>query len=64
MKQVPATSKVEVDPANGILKRMVTETKTNPYDLFGLETALRIRDKVEIPGGFYRKSYESAIQVY
>ncbi|MDF2512116.1 MAG: Electron transfer flavoprotein beta subunit [Herbinix sp.] len=46
MKQVPATSKVEVDPANGILKRMGTETKTNPYDLFGLETALRIRDKV------------------
>lgn len=46
MKQVPATSKVEVDPANGVLKRMGTETKTNPFDLFGLETALRIRDKV------------------
>lgn len=46
MKQVPATAKVEVDPGNGVLKRMGIETKTNPYDLFGLETALRIRDKV------------------
>jgi len=46
MKQVPATMEVEVDPQNGILKRMGSETKTNPYDLFSLETALRIRDKV------------------
>ncbi|MFA9463361.1 MAG: electron transfer flavoprotein subunit beta [Velocimicrobium sp.] len=46
MKQVPASSKVEVDPENGTLKRMGVETKTNPYDLFGLETALQIREKV------------------
>jgi len=46
MKQVPASSKVEVDPENGTLKRGSADTKTNPYDLFGLEVALRIREKV------------------
>lgn len=46
MKQVPASSKVEVDPENGTLKRMGAESKTNPYDLFALETALRIREKL------------------
>ena len=46
MKQVPASSKVEVDPENGTLKRDSADTKTNPYDLFGLEVALRIRAEV------------------
>ena len=46
MKQVPATSKVEVDPVSGSLIRGSADTKTNPYDLYGLETALRIREKV------------------
>ncbi len=46
MKQVPASSKVEVDPENGTLKRDGAESKTNPFDLYGLETALRIREKL------------------
>ena len=46
IKQVPASSKVEIDPANGTLKRVGTETKTNPYDLFAIETALRLRGKL------------------
>ena len=46
MKQVPATSKVEVDPISGSLIRRSADTKTNPYDLYGLETALRIREQV------------------
>lgn len=46
MKQVPASSRVEVDPENGTLKRMGAESKTNPYDLFALETALIIREKL------------------
>jgi electron transfer flavoprotein beta subunit len=46
MKQVPATSKVEIDPESGTLKRLGADTKTNPYDLFGLEIALRIRDEI------------------
>ena len=45
MKQVPATSKVDIDPETGAMKRMSGETRTNPYDLFALETALMIREK-------------------
>ena len=43
IKQVPGTSKVEVDPVTGVLKRDSADTKMNPYDLFALETALRIK---------------------
>ena len=46
MKQVPATSKVEVDPISGSLIRGSADTKTNPYDLYALETALRIREEM------------------
>ncbi|MDO4300969.1 MAG: electron transfer flavoprotein subunit beta/FixA family protein [Clostridia bacterium] len=46
IKQVPATSQVEIDPESGTLKRMGAESKTNPYDLFGIETALRIKEKL------------------
>ena len=45
MKQVPATSKVDIDPETGAMKRMSGETRTNPYDLFALETALQIREQ-------------------
>ncbi|MDF2882880.1 MAG: electron transfer flavoprotein subunit beta [Clostridiaceae bacterium] len=46
IKQVPGTSKVEVDPVTGVLKRDGVDSKMNPYDLYALETALRIREKV------------------
>lgn len=45
IKQVPGTSKVEVDPVTGVLKRDGIDSKMNPYDLFALETALRIKEK-------------------
>jgi electron transfer flavoprotein beta subunit len=44
IKQVPGTSKVEVDPITGVLKRDGIDSKMNPYDLYALETALRIRE--------------------
>ena len=44
MKQVPASSQVEIDPETGSLKRLGAETRTNPYDLYALETALRIKE--------------------
>ncbi|SHE52794.1 electron transfer flavoprotein, beta subunit [Clostridium fallax] len=44
IKQVPGTSKVEVDPVTGVLKRDGIDTKMNPYDLYALETALKIRE--------------------
>ena len=43
VKQVPGTSEVEVDPVTGVLKRDGVDSKMNPYDLFALETALRIK---------------------
>lgn len=45
IKQVPDTNKVEVDPVTGVLKRNGVESKMNPYDLYALETALRIREQ-------------------
>lgn len=46
MKQVPASSTVEIDPETGSLKRLGIEVKTNPYDLYALETALRLRERL------------------
>ena len=46
MKQVPATTKVDIDPETGNLKRAGQSSRTNPYDLYALECALRIREKV------------------
>lgn len=45
IKQVPATSKVQVDEETGVLKRNGVASKMNPYDLFALETALRLKAK-------------------
>ena len=40
IKQVPSTSKVQVDEKTGVLKRDGVAGKMNPYDLYALETAL------------------------
>lgn len=46
MKQVPAGTKVDIDPETGAMKRLSGDTRTNPYDLFALEAALQLREKV------------------
>jgi len=46
IKQVPGTTSVEIDPETGALIRDGIESKMNPYDLFALETALRIKEDV------------------
>lgn len=43
IKQVPSTNRVQVDEKTGVLKRDGIASKMNPYDLFALETALRLR---------------------
>ncbi len=43
IKQVPGTTKVDVDPETGVLIRDGIESKMNPYDLYALETALQIK---------------------
>ena len=44
IKPVPGTTQVEIDPETGVLKRDGVESKMNPYDLYALETALRIKE--------------------
>jgi len=45
VKQVPGTNRVQVDEKTGVLKREGVASKMNPYDLYALETALRLREK-------------------
>ena len=45
VKQVPGTNKVEVDPVTGVLKRDGVESKLNPYDLFAIEAAIRLKEQ-------------------
>lgn len=45
IKQVPASSNVQVDPITGVLVRDGNNVKMNPYDLYGLETAFLIKEK-------------------
>lgn len=44
IKQVPSTNKVQVDEKTGVLLRDGVASKMNPYDLFALEAALRLRE--------------------
>lgn len=46
IKQVPGTNKVEVDEKTGVLKRSGVDSKMNPYDLYALETALRLKEEM------------------
>ena len=43
IKQVPASSKVDVDPKTGVLIRDGFNVKMNPYDLYALEASLSIK---------------------
>jgi electron transfer flavoprotein beta subunit len=43
IKQVPGTTQVEIDPDTGTLKRDGVPAKMNPFDLYALETAMRIK---------------------
>lgn len=44
VKQVPGTSKVEIDEETGSLKREGVDAKLNPYDLYALEVAARLKE--------------------
>lgn len=43
IKQVPGTKEVDIDPKTGVLKRSGVRSKMNPYDLFAIETAMRLK---------------------
>jgi electron transfer flavoprotein beta subunit len=44
VKQVPGTNQVEIDDVTGVLKREGVGAKMNPYDLYAIETAVRIKE--------------------
>lgn len=46
MKQVPASTRVEIDEQTGNLKRLGAAGRTNPFDLYALECALKIRERL------------------
>lgn len=43
IKQVPGTTQVEIDEKTGVLKRDGVDAKMNPYDLYAIETAVRLK---------------------
>ncbi|MBQ7666923.1 MAG: electron transfer flavoprotein subunit beta/FixA family protein [Kiritimatiellae bacterium] len=43
IKQVPGSAQVEIDRQTGTLKRAGVPAKMNPFDLYAIEAALRIR---------------------
>ncbi len=45
IKQVPGTTKVDIDEKTGTLKRDGVESKMNPYDLYAIEAALRLKQQ-------------------
>lgn len=45
IKQVPGTTRVDIDPETGVLQRDGIDAKMNPYDLYALETAFHLREK-------------------
>ncbi|MBI9105613.1 MAG: electron transfer flavoprotein subunit beta/FixA family protein [Spirochaetales bacterium] len=45
IKQVPGTTQVEIDEETGVLKRDGISSKMNPYDLFAIETALKLKEQ-------------------
>lgn len=47
IKQVPASSKVDVDPVTGVLIRDGNNVKMNPYDLYALEQSFQIKSQTD-----------------
>lgn len=46
IKQVPGTTKVKINPETGTLIRDGVEAVVNPFDEYGIEEALRIKERV------------------
>lgn len=45
IKQVPASSNVQVDPKTGVLIRDGNNVKMNPYDLYALEASFELKER-------------------
>lgn len=44
IKQVPDTTKVDIDPETMTLKRSGIDSKINPFDLYAIETAVKLKE--------------------
>ena len=47
IKQVPDTTDVKIDPETNTLKREGVESIINPFDMYAIEEALRLRERFE-----------------
>ena len=46
IKQVPDTTKVKIDPETNTLVREGVESIINPFDIYALEEAIRLKEKI------------------
>jgi electron transfer flavoprotein beta subunit len=51
IKQVPATTEVKFDPETNALIREGVESQINPFDLYALEEAVRVKERLVEGGG-------------
>ncbi|MCK5451230.1 MAG: electron transfer flavoprotein subunit beta/FixA family protein [Candidatus Omnitrophica bacterium] len=47
IKQVPDSTDVKIDPVTNTLKREGVEAVINPFDMYAIEEALRLKDRLE-----------------
>lgn len=47
IKQVPDSTNVDIDPENMTLKRSGIDSKINPYDLYAVETAIKLKNSLD-----------------
>lgn len=50
IKQVPGTTEVKINPETNTLVREGVETQINPFDLYALEEAVRIKERMSAGG--------------
>jgi electron transfer flavoprotein beta subunit len=50
IKQVPATTEVKFDPETNALIREGVESQINPFDLYALEEAVRVKERLQEQG--------------
>lgn len=46
IKQVPATTQVQIDPKTGTLKREGVESIINPFDEYAIEEGIRLKERI------------------
>lgn len=63
VKQVPGSSEVQIDPVTGSLIRDGDNVKMNPYDLFALETAFELKEKLNAEVHAVTMGPDSAMEV-